>query len=1251
MKTPVFLLFLLFSLNIAADPLDDIWKALESKDWKLTDQLISKSMKNPQTRMSASLIKVLLEELEGNENTFRIFEDAISDMSDPSPYIFAHWLEGAVTNGYENKDTERLKYLKKLLKTESIHPTITGSGNYILGHHHQSLNDMAEARKYWDKIQSIKNWQFTGTFDNRSGSGFENDYGPISNPKPDAVFKSQLNSDIRWYEPAYLPYDPWVSTHDYFDDRSGIIFAQTFVEVSEESEVLLAIGMSGNLKVWVNDGLVISSEHEYRTDMDQLVVPVRLNKGYNRLLVQLGYTDETEYPNFMMRFYDKDFQLISGRFNVSPSYQPYKKAEKTELTPAMPHFAESFFEKKIKENPDDVLNHLKLAMVYRRSKKFNEAIKVLKKGLEMYPQNILMNKELMLCYMNLSNRTEMLKQLEFIRSLKPNTLFLLIYDFNQELELENYAEAHEKLALVGDILGKESDTYYDMYIKLAANERKVQELYGAIQDAFSKYPDESLFLNYMFRLLKNQGDTSDKAYGIIEEYLKNHFDYPVLTMLFNEYVYLGRKKEAEKLLTNVLENYPGDLTTVNMLMNFYYKKEDYKKALQYTDMALTCSPFNSGLWKSRAYIHEALNKKELAKEDFKQTIHFNPNSFEAREKLRDLEGKKAILSYFEKENATDIILEEINQPYKSDENFRYIYKESNHVIFPEGASMQFTNIAVQVLNDAGIDHWKESYISYNSYWENLFIVKAQVIKANGQKVAAERNYNDLVFPSLEKGDAIHIEYRKEFYTAGKLAKEFWLNHIFNSFYPVDNSVFRFWVPKGQEFHIKYRNTAQEPEKSNIDDFDCYQWVLENPKQCKGENYMPTLLKSGMVVSISSVESWDVIADWYHDLAMPRAKSDYNIDRVYQELFEGKENADEMEKARIIYDYICENIEYSSVSFLQSSYVPKKPMMTVSSRLGDCKDVSTLYYTLAEMAGLSTNLVLVRTRDLGEESLPLPSNSFNHCIVRINFENREPLFQELTNQRLPFGAITANLENAQALVIPNSDNPDEKMDLININFKPLTQNTSSRKLDIMIKDRHADVTTRLEIDGAPTAGFRSYFSGMNNDQLRETIIDYYNDDFEGSLSLNDFDFNDLDGRGDKFIFNSNFEVENVVKSIGGFKAIKPPFVEKIISLNNFPDEPRSHELQYWEYEDMESYYTEIVVEIPEGQAWMDLPENVNIDEFFMNYSLTFEKIDNRKLKITRSADLKRINIPAEKYQAFRDVIREVVAAEDVYLAFK
>ena len=76
-----------------------------------------------------------------------------------------------------------------------------------------------------------------------------------------------------------------------------------------------------------------------------------------------------------------------------------------------------------------------------------------------------------------------------------------------------------------------------------------------------------------------------------------------------------------------------------------------------------------------------------------------------------------------------------------------------------------------------------------------------------------------------------------------------------------------------------------------------------------------------------------------------------------------------------------------VSFRQSAFVPQRASAVLSTKLGDCKDLSGLFVTLAHMAGINAKMMLVDTRNNGQKDILLPSVEFNHCVVKAMLDNK------------------------------------------------------------------------------------------------------------------------------------------------------------------------------------------------------------------------------------------------------------------------
>jgi len=1239
---------LLLSTIIFANPLEDIWKAIEKNNRQEARNLLEKALKNKATKTDAAMILMLLNSLDDKAGNIEVAKKVLPDLSEPNPYLYALWYDSGFLNSGITKSTATEKHLLALKKDKRLNETLQASLDYALGLHYSLGYNFEKSNTYWNNMGALDKWQFTGAFDNTSGSGFNKKYKPIQNAMPNSSFIAKGNFKVNWFVPKTMDSQPWIGTNYYIPDSEGIVYAQTFVDSPKEQELIFATGFTGSMKIWVNDKLVIQNEEELRTDVDYLKSLVKIPAGTSRILVQLGYTSKSGYPNFLVRTLDK-----SGNPVVLPSstkYSNYPKGRATIIETDIPHFAEAYFEAKIKSSPDQIINHLLLSKVYHRSNRFNEAIAVLKEAQKKHSNNSLIQTELLYNYHKLDDRTEISKAIEALRKNAPDLCFFAIYDYMENEGNKDYAKCEENLEQLKDCQGADSEDYYTYYIKWLNAKKEYQKLIEVAEEAYSKYPKNTDFLSYKFNILNAVKEQPKEAIALMENYLAENYNYTVYKGLKDEYAKQKNTKKVEEILLKLYELYPANSEYIDNLLGHYYRLENYEKALEYVNIGIKNTPYRNSYWSDRAYINESLKDRKTAIRDFKRAITYNQNAFDAREKLREFEGRPALNTLIYDKDRVAIIKNKLQESSTSDENYEYLFYDKSIVLYPEGAFTKYFSSSWQILSEAGIDKWKEASISYNNNKESLVIEKAEVYKKNGEKLKAERNRNEFVFTSLEIGDIIHVEYRINHYKFGNLAKEFWTKHAFNDFVPITESRYRIFASKDYPLHFEAANLQQQATKKEVDDFICYEWLLKNPAKCKDENYMPTLSEAGMTLSVSSINSWDRIANWYSDLAVPQAREDHNLEATYQEIFAGKNLNTDLEKAKAIYEYIANNINYSSVSFRQSNYVPQKPMVTISTRLGDCKDVSTLYHTLAQKAGLSTNLVLVNTRDNGEKAIALPSIEFNHCIIKIDLPEG-PLFQELTDNDLPFGAMPNIINNAQALVIPNKANLAKPAQLINIPYTPLIKSSIKRTLNARVAGDDLTIATNLEVVGNSVSGYRGYFSDLTKEQTKENVNKAVGQYFESTIDIKKHQFSNLDNLGTDLSFETDFVIKNAVLAIGGIKAIKPPFMEKIFSIDPFAKEERSHPLLYWKYEDNDAYDIDILLELPVGSKVIELPENFAIKTGIVDYQLSVKQEGENKVRVIRTAKLNRAVVSAADYKAFKTTIEQILKAEDFYIAFK
>ncbi|MFX0139364.1 MAG: DUF3857 domain-containing protein [Candidatus Hodarchaeota archaeon] len=182
-------------------------------------------------------------------------------------------------------------------------------------------------------------------------------------------------------------------------------------------------------------------------------------------------------------------------------------------------------------------------------------------------------------------------------------------------------------------------------------------------------------------------------------------------------------------------------------------------------------------------IYRIQNKIDLSKRTYREALNYQPIDYEARDILRELEGKRSIFFHFETFDIDSLIkISSDANSYLNDDSV-ILLNAAKRAVYEKGASEFSKEMLVKVFNNDGIDDFKEYWISYNSYTQELIIEKAVVIKRDISEIKADINNNHIVFKSLEENDFIYMKWKINNYYSGKLTNHFWDTFYFNCFYP------------------------------------------------------------------------------------------------------------------------------------------------------------------------------------------------------------------------------------------------------------------------------------------------------------------------------------------------------------------------------------------------------------------------------------------------------------------------------------
>ncbi len=386
------------------------------------------------------------------------------------------------------------------------------------------------------------------------------------------------------------------------------------------------------------------------------------------------------------------------------------------------------------------------------------------------------------------------------------------------------------------------------------------------------------------------------------------------------------------------------------------------------------------------------------------------------------------------------------------------------------------------------------------------------------------------------------------------------------------------------------------------------------------------------------------------------KKNLKIDKItrntFNEIFkDGISNLSDEEKAKKIYYYIANNINYSSQDFRQSGYVPQKPSKTITTKLGDCKDVSTLFVALSQLAEIKANLVLVSTNDNGFTSMALPSNEFNHCIVKVILDKKD-YFIELTDKYLPFKALPVNLYKANALVISFDKTENENSKIINIPFDNVPKNISKSNTILNIDDKGKNFINTFEIQGSGKAYYNELFSsGIAEDIRKKRFEEEYNQILKKVVTLQSSKIIKNNAEDDYISFETQFSIPERLQSVGSLKISNIPFIQNIYTRDIITLEQRKYDIEYYKYENVNEYHSTTTINIPEGKIITEIPESKNFTFKNHSYTLKFEKTSPTTIVVSRSATVSWEKIKPEDYANFKKYVEDVITTEEQIIGFK
>ena len=1232
--------------TLSAQDVNTAWNHILNNEYDSSEYVFKQNLqKNPKDIRSIIGLSYLLEMRHRNAESWEVYKQIMKSDIDPVPYIYSIWLTPRFSTQMHIKSSGVQDVLKQLSQKSDKAGTLRAMSMEMLASVETRNGNIKSATQYYDRIHALSAYSIIGPFEHISASGFSIPYPPEEVFDTTAVYEGKNGTPASWFLPPIIKRDYWLDFQSYFPDRQAIYYANTFVWSPKNSIVQIRIGTSGSVKVLLNDHEIIRDSNETNNDFDTYIVRTELVEGWNRLLVKVGYA-EIERCNFLMRITDEEGNPIP-ELKQSASTQLYTKRKPSILEHIQnPIIAQ--LQNIIEQHPDWIEHYLVLADAYLRNDRAIEAEQLLKKGLKVSKNNPVILWKFIDTYARGRKRDEVNTTYELLSSMSKDIPDGIIYKFNHYLENEDFDRAEDMVNRIEQLL-PQSETAYTLRIRYYDKKKMQDKVIAATREARKKYPLSWTYTELAAAFDFQTSRKRDTMISLFSTYLKKAYGEAPLLSLAKAYLDDSKIKEWQKTFEELLILSPSSPGFHFQMATVFTQLEQYDKAEKEMLIALKFCPSCNTYWSKLGEIYRSKKDIPSSIKAYEQALLYSPTDYDARAILRELQGKKSIFSVFGASNIDSILLTAPSAKDHPEASAIIVSDKVNRVIYEHGASEAITESIIRVCNEKGIDFFKEYRIGYNGNSQDMIIEKAVTIKPDGKEIRADISRNMAVFKGLEPNDFIYIKHRIRNYNTGKLARHVWDEYYFNRFFPLTHAEYAMIIPNETQFTTSQQGMDLSPISIELKDINStlYSWTINKEPGIVYEADMPSLNEIGKVLRFTTIPNWTYLIEWYAELAQSKAQSSYEIQEAVKSLIPNPEQMSEEEKIRKVFQFITDNIRYSSVSFRQSAFIPQKARDVLVNKIGDCKDVSTLGIAMLRELGIKANYVLVNSGS--EERLLnlLPSIAFNHCIIAVEETGkRKPLFLDLTASNHPTGAMPSADKNAFSLMIgPGITQP------LLLPDKQYVAPTFTARGTVQFTDDGMLIQGGEKITGALTAQYRTVYKGKNHVEQKKLLQSSLAADIP-SARVVDMLTVGVDSLSDQVSLFYQYEAPNTVAEAGTYKIIRIPWRNELVSEDALSYERRNYPFK--NLNDIDTTFEEISMLIPKGYTLAEIPQSVHLSDPSAEYDykvLAKEQNDLQFLTVSRTFIKKKTFIESSEYQSYKEFYSKAVREDRRQLLLK
>lgn len=1135
--------------------------------------------------------------------------------------------------------------------------------------------DRSRVIKLTQELNRITDWAVLGPFDNTSGSGHVKEHirSIAFNPRQD--FTGKFGQPITWFRPNLLPLDGGIYPHRHIhQNKFTTCYVRTTVKVPQAGPYMMSLGFSGDVEISVN-GVVLQDIGHEMNGRERQHWCIDLSAGWNQLAFKISQHDQGDMLTVGLS--QLDGRSISGfeaaadknlmAQNAAPAARALLSPRDTELS------------RRADASPADAELALWNLMRAQRDLTPDQLLAFCDDLAQRFPETGLVRLQLATARRQAGSISRFEQEMSALTELAPQLarphLYLGEEDIRRQYRNQALIRAQTVLAHAPD-----SPAAHQLKLEACYRDQRWQDLKSTALAASQKFPQEAFPFFALMAWANQMGDRKALA-GFREEAFKrvasdgrsihsllshwNKEEYgkarahtqklaelmpdnvEIWRLYVNSLMADGKVKEAAAEIPRLMRSFPHDLPLVQIqantvLLGADFDWQDFRSRHPRLLSGSRQSQRELKIRQARTLIDQEL--KAAAAEILLTALPADPGNFQLRDLIRTFQGKQPY-----RETFPGLTNEQLNEKRVAAEAYAgesavAIYALRRHFFFDGQASLHDQTLAVQILDQNGVEAW-ERFAPLGRPAADLTFIAYDVLKKDGASEKGEIYEGQVLFKGLAPGDVIHVRYQLPTIVTGQLVGNIWDQHLFASFrLPTKESIFELVLPTGTQAEIKTWHgeaflaaaAPPQPDQKKLgDDFELLRWryvdlppVREEPGSANPMLYLPW-------IDVSTIKEWSLIAAWYHDLASGQADTGAEISRKAADLVAGLADADTDEKLARIFRFVANEITYKSLPFYQSDLIPRRASAILRDGFGDCKDKACLMIALGRAAGIEgLRFALCSPHALASPSF-LPSPRFNHVVVS---RQQGPHHREWLDPTLRFaepGQVPRYLGGVPALLVDRFAGGLKIIEPTPIAAHP-TSIASRVTLDNQGNATIQRQTIVRQVDRL--ADLRHKLIGVGDEELRKRLNRSLATDYPG-VQVRESSLGGMQPGASEVILASEFSVPEFGALADGFLSLKLPWQTEMTDWAGVvvADEARRSPVDLRSLNCCEEEVLELV--LPTGRRLTALPESKSLAAAGCSYTTQFERTPSG-MRAVRTLILSGDIIPPRHYAEFKQFLDSV-----------